>query len=262
MKTCTKCNTPKILDEFVKDKRRVDGRGSWCLVCNREYLNKFNASPEGQAARKSYYEANRQSITASNRVRWAKRKKDYKAAIDAWRATHRVELLSDYRRRGEEYRSFLDTTKLGKACADCGETYLPYCMEYDHVRGVKRWALGKMANHRRDAVLAEIAKCDLVCCACHRVRTQVRKGSSTIRKVIEFREWLSTFKSKPCMDCGRTRPLVAMDFDHVRGEKVNQITNMWSWGRDRVLAEIAKCDLVCCICHRIRTQFRIDQRAA
>lgn len=44
-----------------------------------------------------------------------------------------------------------------------------------------------------------------------------------------------------------------MDFDHVRGAKVSGIANMWSWHPDRVRTELAKCELVCANCHRIRT---------
>jgi len=49
-----------------------------------------------------------------------------------------------------------------------------------------------------------------------------------------------------------------MDFDHVRGEKVLSISAMvhkgFSW--ESILAEIAKCDVVCSNCHRIRTAAR------
>jgi hypothetical protein len=49
-----------------------------------------------------------------------------------------------------------------------------------------------------------------------------------------------------------------MDFDHVSGKKENNVGTMVAhgWNRDRVLAEIAKCDLVCANCHRIRTKKR------
>lgn len=271
MKTCTQCDLSKALDEFVKDKRRADGRGSWCILCNRTYMNALIKTPKVAASRKAHYEANKITITSANRTRWAEKKDTYKIAGDAWRLEHREELLNDERCRGAEYRAFIDSTKVGKPCLDCGEVYLPFCMEYDHVRGTKRWALGKMANHRRDAVLEEIAKCDLVCCACHRVRTQLRNthgkhlGPMAVwssNRLLNFRNWIAMLKAKPCMDCGRVRPSVAMDFDHVRGEKVTQVSEMWSWGRDKVLAEITKCDLVCCICHRVRTQVRMNQEAA
>lgn len=64
-----------------------------------------------------------------------------------------------------------------------------------------------------------------------------------------------------CRDCHRGFPPEAMDFDHVRGTKVAGITQMWSWGRARVLAEIAKCELICANCHRERTVFRMREAA-
>lgn len=262
MKTCTKCHTEKALDEFVKDKRRVDGRGSWCVPCNREYMRGVIKTPKVAATRKAYYEANKEAINAASRARWAENKGEYKVAADRWREANRPTLLADYRQRGEAHRAFIDGLKEGAPCLDCKRTYPPYVMEFDHVQGEKRWALGKMANHRREAVLEEIAKCELVCCACHRVRTQARRGDSKVLKVRAFREWVSSMKGAPCTDCGGKFPSVAMDFDHVLGMKASGIAEMWSWGREKVLVELAKCELVCANCHRIRTQTRKGERAA
>lgn len=62
-------------------------------------------------------------------------------------------------------------------------------------------------------------------------------------------------KNKPCVDCGRQFPPVAMDLDHVQGEKVNSVAfaikEMWSEARLR--AEIQKCVVRCAVCHRIKT---------
>ena len=48
-----------------------------------------------------------------------------------------------------------------------------------------------------------------------------------------------------------------MDFDHVRGEKVANVSSIWSrksW--EAVLEEVAKCEVVCANCHRLRTWSR------
>src|SRR5271165_4037703 len=37
VKTCTKCGTPKPLDQFSHDKNRLDGRRYWCSQCFRDY---------------------------------------------------------------------------------------------------------------------------------------------------------------------------------------------------------------------------------
>ncbi|MEX0659320.1 MAG: hypothetical protein WD080_09315 [Egibacteraceae bacterium] len=61
-------------------------------------------------------------------------------------------------------------------------------------------------------------------------------------------------KNLPCADCGRRFPPFVMDFDHVRGEKLWNIAEMWGRATEPVLrAEIAKCEVVCANCHRLRT---------
>ena len=62
-------------------------------------------------------------------------------------------------------------------------------------------------------------------------------------------------KKAPCTDCKLTFHPIAMDFDHVRGAKVAEISKLArsSVSIDTVIAEIAKCELVCANCHRIRT---------
>ena len=57
----------------------------------------------------------------------------------------------------------------------------------------------------------------------------------------------------PCVDCGQADVRV-LEFDHVRGQKSANITRMlngapWS----AIEAEIAKCEVRCANCHRIKT---------
>ena len=61
-------------------------------------------------------------------------------------------------------------------------------------------------------------------------------------------------KSVPCVDCGQQFPTAAMDFDHVRGEKKYQIASMpfKGFSEEALLEEIAKCDVRCAVCHRLR----------
>ena len=72
--------------------------------------------------------------------------------------------------------------------------------------------------------------------------------------------WHRQLKSEPCTDCGGKFHWCAMDFDHLGDEdKVLNVNIMVSRGfaRDRILAEIAKCELVCANCHRVRTWNRL-----
>ena len=51
-----------------------------------------------------------------------------------------------------------------------------------------------------------------------------------------------------------------MDFDHVRGEKLIDVSRLRSGrpARARLDAELAKCEVVCANCHRRRTQMRLS----
>jgi hypothetical protein len=78
--------------------------------------------------------------------------------------------------------------------------------------------------------------------------------SRTMRREL-LAERINSLKNRPCADCGGCFPPCAMDFDHVSGDKVDDVCGLlFDTGRwERILAEIAKCELVCANCHRIRT---------
>lgn len=253
MKRCPSCLVPKDESEFGKCKSRRDGLSCYCLECKRKKSRALARRPDQKAKKKAYYEANSKKSLAQAKKRWHAKKAAYEPVRQRWAAENRDKMLAYYEAKGASHREFVDSLKAGKPCVDCGLVFAPYVMEYDHVRGVKRFSIGKMANHRRERVIEEIAKCDLVCCVCHRIRSHARRKPARTQKLMEFRKWLADKKNHPCADCGEIFPHEAMDFDHVRGRKVVQITDMWSWGREKVLAELAKCELVCANCHRKRT---------
>lgn len=79
------------------------------------------------------------------------------------------------------------------------------------------------------------------------------------RRMRAFRDRRRTIlreaKARPCADCGRSYPHYVMDFDHVRGDKSINVADVIykNWSEKRLTEEIAKCDVVCANCHRIRT---------
>lgn len=65
------------------------------------------------------------------------------------------------------------------------------------------------------------------------------------------------FLDLPCHDCGRKYHRAIMEFDHRDGTtKVRNVMSMAGYSVDRIRAEIAKCDVVCANCHRMRTYRR------
>jgi hypothetical protein len=74
-----------------------------------------------------------------------------------------------YNTRAQRIRDIKEQTP----CADCGELFPYYVMDFDHLRDKKR-AVSNMRSYSEVKILEEIAKCDLVCANCHRERTYQR----------------------------------------------------------------------------------------
>lgn len=68
--------------------------------------------------------------------------------------------------------------------------------------------------------------------------------------------YVDSLKAEPCTDCGGTFPSDAMDFDHVRGVKVANISDLLGGTRSALDTELLKCELVCATCHRQREMNR------
>jgi len=78
------------------------------------------------------------------------------------------------------------------------------------------------------------------------VREHRRAGRARfVARILEFK------KSVGCIDCGYDKDPTALDFDHVRGEKVKNISKFTSF--EGAYEEILKCDVRCANCHRIKT---------
>lgn len=73
--------------------------------------------------------------------------------------------------------------RLGARCMDCGITGDPIIFDFDHRDPIQKgWIPSKLMRcPNQETIEREIAKCDLVCSNCHRVRT--RNGNHyTIRR--------------------------------------------------------------------------------
>ena len=72
------------------------------------------------------------------------------------------------------------------------------------------------------------------------------------------RVFIATYLSEHhCVDCGESDTVV-LTFDHVRGQKRNNISDMVRNGLsvEAIRAEIEKTEVTCFNCHTIRTQKR------
>lgn len=162
-----------------------------------------------------------------------------------------------------------------RGCADCSK-YIPDAMEFDHTclpeeKSFEISMIHKAANVDKDfsSVLhAELAKGEYVCSNCHRLRTLARNPSQRVyfrsnkeSTLVNDRAKLaySILSESSCIDCGNNN-LFLLEFDHVRGSKIANISHMIRDRRNFTLSqvkeEIDKCDVRCVNCHNVVTASR------
>lgn len=254
------CRSCGETDEAKFYRRTGGGFRTPCKACcqaRRVEYDKQNA-PEIKASRACWVQVNRQHVNARNLCRMS--------------------------RRRAELTTYINELKTAP-CTKCRRCFPPCCMDYDHVRGQKRAPVAILVARcvSVETLLAEIAKCELLCANCHRVKTaQDRPTWSHTAKDIssrihthrqELRRIVAEAKSTPCGDCNESFPPCAMDFDHTDpGTKRNKRegsgrqgprksgTGQISWlvlhnvSVATLRREILKCRVICANCHRIRTR--------
>lgn len=149
MKTCPKCKITKTTVEFWASNHTAKNSGTkiaeWCISCRTAK----------RLYEQSYYHSNlkrkKAVVTRATEVR--KSKKQNKKALLA------------------ELKSV--------PCKDCGKTYPPYVMDFDHVRGAKSFNISYSEILETNKILEEAKKCDVVCSNCHRIRTFKRSVPDT-----------------------------------------------------------------------------------
>jgi hypothetical protein len=117
-------------------------------------------------------------------------------------------------------------------------------------------------HHSRDSYQSWCRPCKREYSAAHYQRNKARRQAENNRRQDEFRAWYVGLKAgRPCADCGVEFHPVAMHWDHLPGFKkeaaLGFLVRLGS--RQRVLDEIAKCELVCANCHAVRSFKRRDK---
>lgn len=103
--------------------------------------------------------------------------------------------LKRNRDRRNHISKWLHEYKSGKCCADCGENYPYWMLDFDHLpeKGSKSFniALFRTTTMSLEKVKEEVEKCEVVCANCHRNRTFYRilkDGSDTGIKECDYPE--------------------------------------------------------------------------
>jgi hypothetical protein len=180
----------------------------------------------------------------------------------------------------EKLREYLQ----GRCCVDCGINDL-VVLEFDHRPDEdKRDDVSTLVGRAFSwsTISKEIAKCDVVCANCHRKRTAryfgwrkllgleelvlpplPKRGTPDYERIKWTRSRLARLHRNrshiyeylhrhPCERCDEDDPVV-LEFDHLR-DKLREVTVIARFGGwSDLLAEIAKCRVLCANCHRRHT---------
>ena len=92
-----------------------------------------------------------------------------------WYRDNKERVLFNNSRSRKEIRQQLSEIKENTPCEDCKHFYPAFVMEFDHVRGDKKFDIGSGMASGIHIIMKEVAKCDIVCANCHRIRTHKRK---------------------------------------------------------------------------------------
>jgi len=138
-KVCGSCGLDKKLAEYNLKKGRADGLQDKCKECQKDHA-------------KEYYKVNKEK---------------------------QKEQINEARRiRVKENREKYFNVLSSNSCVDCSETN-PIVLEFDHKDDVDKISgVGKMIGHGNswDKIKEEMAKCDVRCANCHRIRTAKQQG--------------------------------------------------------------------------------------
>jgi hypothetical protein len=136
VKYCPRCGTVKPRSDFGRHSGRRDGLQPYCNACRAEIDHERYEREVGRSVPRSFQRSER--------------------GRQAW----------------------LVSLKRGRPCTDCGRVFPHQVMQWDHRPGLEKVGdvSGDFWGHSREEILAEIAKCDLVCANCHAIRTFERAG--------------------------------------------------------------------------------------
>ena len=178
------------------------------------------------------------------------------------------EELREYRRRrknGQSYRSLKQRRRQRKAelilmfggrCMDCGYDASPAALEFHHRdASTKEFGLGNWHGSWQ-RLLAEAAKCDLLCANCHRLRHAALDFGRSRHREVELRRQRKLravrYMGAICQGCARDGSAAIFEFHHVDAASkeygISQAGFPYRW--ERVLVELAKCVMLCANCHR------------
>jgi len=183
-------------------------------------------------------------------------------------ATHLRQVVASRAKRVAVARAQTSEYLRAHPCVDCGETDVRV-LDFDHI-GVKRELVSSLLARGApwSRIVEEIAECEVRCANCHRRVSAQRAGwsrlagdvddprrgfSAPVRRNLNHVHGILARSS--CVDCGE-RDMLVLEFDHIGAKRGQISTLVWNVSLRTLTAELARCQIRCCNCHRRATAAR------
>ena len=292
-KQCSKCKKTKETSCFHKDSSRKDGLDTRCKECRSEYNKKLREKrkknrleetdlPEGHkrcanATCNKVFPLSHFQSTVNRRTK----------LTDKCQKCRAIEKKSEENpnTKSGKCRAWWINWKQTNPCVKCEEEgencVYPRdwrLIQADHIEpkaerkkrtgeeghalsDYKWWARPK--NGGEEGMEEEAKKCQALCIFHHKIKTKEERNEQTRQDRIEKRENINEKKRERggCLKCERACVKgveYLFDLDH-RDENIKtiQVSDLvkksWSYFDEELPLELAKCDLLCCGCHWIKT---------
>ena len=182
-----------------------------------------------------------------------------------------------------KFKAVFDEWVAGKSCAICGENRRA-CLERHH-RNPDAKAFftadfinsAKFTPENERKLRKELAKCEVLCGICHRRLHGLGRPNLQKQRCTEYAEiwWELSGRQAVCEDCGHKFERLDVDFHHRdpaqkvaalsalmqlspvsakpgRRMSLQKAAERQELNRKKVLDEMAKCDILCVNCHKLR----------
>ena len=224
---CLACGRAFPAKMVIDGKMRSLYRRSFCLACSPFGDHNTSKVPLGL-----------RSTEVAAKARRERRREQFRRSLRKRRRQRKADLVAAY----------------GGRCVDCGYSTCPEALQFHHRDPLtKDFGLGHF-NGSLARLIAEAAKCDLVCSNCHRIRHARYVAPSRYRMVELRRETkrraIASFGGV-CLACGSAYAPAALEFHHPDASKkefaisVDGIYRSW----EKVEKELANCVMLCANCH-------------
>ena len=287
-KVCTKCKKNKDETCFGKSSKAADGLQPWCKECvskcqkemaiKRNKKRKEETLPDGM---KRCANTRCNKILPLSKFQSTKaRRTTPTATCDKCRAGGKKSKQNPTSTTGK-CRAYWIKWKKMNPCEHEGGCEFPHdwrLIQADHVepKAQRKKRTGESGHHLSDyawwayngsveAMEEEAKKCQALCIFHHRIKSKEERRDETQKHKVEKLAIINEKKCERggCLTCGREcveGKEFLFDLDHRDQETLTiHVSNLknksWNYFNEQFPLEMAKCDLLCCGCHMIKTHY-------